>query len=279
MAIHYNAFISYRHHPEDIKVAEQIQRYLERYRVPKAIRKQGKQITRLFRDKEELPITSNLSDDIYEALQNSDFLIVICSKHTKESTWVQREIETFLKFHEYSKVLTVLVKGEPYEIIPEILLNKKVSDPLTGEVRNEPIEPLSCDWRVKKRKTRREEVLRLAAALLHCRYDDLRQRERQYRMHRMTVCFSSALAATIGIMGYYIYTSIEIQKNLEKSQINQSQYLAFSSMQSLEEGDRMLAMQLAMEALPSRSSDRPYVAQAEYALGKALGIYTSVKFH
>ena len=66
-----------------------------------------------------------------------------------------------------------------------------------------------------------------------------------------------------------------IQKNLEKAQINQSQYLAFSSMQSLEEGDRMLAMQLAMEALPSRSSDRPYVAQAEYALGKALGIYTS----
>lgn len=44
MAIHYNAFISYRHHPEDIKVAEQIQRYLERYRVPKAIRKQGKKL-------------------------------------------------------------------------------------------------------------------------------------------------------------------------------------------------------------------------------------------
>ena len=111
MGIHYNAFISYRHHPEDMKVAEQIQRQLERYRVPRVIRKQGKRIGRIFRDKEELPITSNLSDDIYEALRNSDYLIVICSTHTRESTLVQREIETFLRFHDYSQVLTVLVNG------------------------------------------------------------------------------------------------------------------------------------------------------------------------
>ena len=65
MAIHYNAFISYRHHPEDIKVATQIHRALERFHVPKAIREKAKLPMRLFRDKDELPITSNLSDDIF----------------------------------------------------------------------------------------------------------------------------------------------------------------------------------------------------------------------
>ena len=275
MGIHYNAFISYRHHPEDMKVAEQIQRQLEHYRVPRVIRKQGKRIGRIFRDKEELPITSNLSDDIYEALRNSDYLIVICSTHTRESTWVQREIETFLRFHDYSQVLTVLVNGEPYETIPKILLNRKITDSLTGEVREESVEPLSCDWRVSRRKVRHEEFLRLAAALLHCRYDELRQRERQYRMRRMVACFSAALALSVGMMGYYIYTSIQIQKNLEEAQINQSRYLASAAMQQLEEGDRLLAMELALEALPSCASERPFVAQAEYALGKALGIYTS----
>ena len=113
MDIHYNAFISYRHHPTDIKVATQIHRLLEHYKVPRSLRKNNQGITRLFRDKDELPITSNLTTDITNALENSDYLIVICSTHTKESVWVQREIETFLKTHDRSKVLTVLVDGEP----------------------------------------------------------------------------------------------------------------------------------------------------------------------
>ncbi len=127
MDIHYNAFISYRHHPADIKVAEQIHRGLEHYRVPKALKKARDTKLRLFRDKEELPITSNLSDDITRALENSDFLIVICSTHTKESLWVQREIETFLQTHDHSRVLTVLVDGEPYDTIPQILCSTEKS--------------------------------------------------------------------------------------------------------------------------------------------------------
>ena len=145
MDIHYNAFISYRHHPDDIRVASEIHRALEHYKVPKAIRKKSKGITRLFRDKDELPITSNLSSDITRALRNSDYLIVICSTHTCESAWVQREIETFLQTHDRSKVLTVLVDGDPYETIPEILLAEERVDPVTGQVKKVPIEPLSCD--------------------------------------------------------------------------------------------------------------------------------------
>ena len=97
MNIHYHAFISYRHHPDDIRVATEIHRGLERFKVPKAIKQRSKAPLRLFRDKDELPITSSLTDDITRALENSDFLIVICSEHTRESVWVQREIETFLR--------------------------------------------------------------------------------------------------------------------------------------------------------------------------------------
>ena len=41
MAVQYKAFISYRHHPEDIAVATQIHRLLERYHVPHELKKQG----------------------------------------------------------------------------------------------------------------------------------------------------------------------------------------------------------------------------------------------
>ncbi len=274
MDIHYNAFISYRHHPDDIKVAQQIHAGLEHYRIPRALKKRGSTSLRLFRDKEELPITSNLSDDIYKALRNSDFLIVICSPHTKQSAWVQREIETFLKFHDHTHVLTVLASGDPYQTIPEILLNREVTDPVTGQRRQEPIEPLSCDWRMPKKGARREELPRLAAALLGCAYDELRRRERQYRMHRLIAVFSVMLTATAGLACYFLYTSLAIQKNLEASLINQSQYLSSVCVQQLEEGDRLLAIQLALEALPQQDGERPYWARAEYALAKAVGVYS-----
>ncbi|MEE3467399.1 MAG: toll/interleukin-1 receptor domain-containing protein, partial [Eubacterium sp.] len=91
----YNAFISYKHAPEDNKVADAVHKGLEHFHIPGKIRKKTgvKKINRIFRDKAELPITNDLSDNIADALANSDYLIVLCSTNTKESAWVPREIE------------------------------------------------------------------------------------------------------------------------------------------------------------------------------------------
>lgn len=283
MDIRYNAFISYRHHPDDIRAAAEIHRALERFKVPRALKKKTKGITRLFRDKEELPITSDLNDDIGYALKNSDYLIVICSVHTKESVWVQREIETFLKSHHRSKVLTVLVSGEPYDVIPDILLHEDVKDPVTGEIRRIDVEPLSCDWRIPSRRQRmHEELPRLAAALLGCGYDELRQRQKQYRTRRLVTIFSVSLAASLCLAAYFLYTSItiyqanlQIQANLEESLRNQSRHLATAARQRLEEGDRLTAIALAAAALPSDENQRPFVPEAEYVLSSALGVYST----
>ena len=282
MSIHYNAFISYRHHPDDIRVASEIHRSLERFRAPKSIRLTHGKIERLFRDKEELPITSNLSDDIGTALRNSDFLIVICSVHTKESVWVQREIELFLTTHDRSRVLTVLASGEPYDVIPEILLYEYVEDPLTGEKIRRDVEPLSCDWRMKRKKAVREELPRLAAALLGCGYDELRQRQKQYRFRRNMAILSTALAASVCLSAYFLYTTVtihranlQIQANLEKAQINQSMHLATAAGERLANGDRLAAISLAQAALPGEDNPRPYVPEAEKVLADALGVYNT----
>lgn len=288
MAIHYNAFISYRHHPDDIRVASEIHRSLEHFKVPRSIKKKHGQIQRLFRDKEELPITSNLTDDIDEALKNSDWLIVICSVHTKESVWVQREIDLFLQTHPRNRVLTVLASGEPYDVIPEALLYKDVVDPVTGETVRNSVEPLSCDWRMKRKKAKQEELPRLAAAILGCGYDELRQRQKQYRARRNTAIISTALAASLSLAAYFLYTTITIQKaneeikaaniqikaNLDESLINQSRHLATAAQERLDDGDRLTAIALAMAALPGDDNQRPYVPEAENVLISALGIYS-----
>ena len=120
----YNAFISYRHAPLDSKIAEHIQKQLEHFHVPHNLKShiEHDKITRIFRDKDELPITSDLTETITNALEKSENLIVICSTNTKESMWVRREIHTFLKTHTKDKIFTVLCDGEPQDVIPEELL-------------------------------------------------------------------------------------------------------------------------------------------------------------
>ena len=74
----YIAFISYRHKPLDMEVAETLHKLLEHYRVPKELRRNGeKNLGIVFRDKEELPLSSDLTENIYEALDHSEFLIEI----------------------------------------------------------------------------------------------------------------------------------------------------------------------------------------------------------
>ena len=275
MNIHYDAFISYRHSPVDSKIAAEIQHRLEHFPVPRSIQKKTgkKKINRIFRDKEELPITSDLNDDITEALANSDYLIVICSPRTGESVWVEREIETFLKTHTRHQVLTILAEGEPVDTIPEILRYDESIDPATGEAKKFPVEPLSCDWRVPPHQARREELPRLVATLLGCAYDELRQRQRQYRLRRLTAGLSVALAASLCLSVYFVRTSMMIRQNYQQSLRNQSRYLAAAALEQLDDGDRITAIQLALEALPDETNDRPVVPQAEYALGTAVNAY------
>ena len=116
----YDAFISYRHAELDLYIAKRLHKRLETFKVPRAVAKKTgkKSIQRVFRDQEELPIGSDLGDNIEEALKESEYLVVICSPRTPESYWVQNEISTFIQIHGREKVLAVLIEGEPAQSFP-----------------------------------------------------------------------------------------------------------------------------------------------------------------
>ena len=273
MNYHYKAFISYKHDPVDSGVAAEIQTRLERFHIPYALQKEKsiKTLRPVFRDKEELSATENLNDTIKNALLETEYLIVICSTRSIKSIWVQKEIEFFLEHHEKRKVLTVLVDGEPSEVIPRVLLEEEVSTvDEDGNVRTQivPLEPLSCDYRMDRRRARKEEFPRLAAALIGCRYNDLRQRQRQYQMRLM----GAGLAALAMLMLYFVWSNIQISKNLKQSQISQSRNLANMSKASLDENDRIEAIGYALEALPVED-DKPVIYEAVNALSRAVGAY------
>lgn len=169
----YDAFISYRHSELDMYVAKKLHKGLETFKVPRSVKKIGGKTTikRVFRDQEELPIGSDLGDNIQGALAESEFLIVVCSPRLPQSVWCLKEITSFIEMHDREHILAVLIEGEPGESFPQELLVDK---------DGRPVEPLAADVRgANKRevdKKLKSEIVRLAAPLLHCTYDDLKQR-------------------------------------------------------------------------------------------------------
>lgn len=281
-SVDYDAFISYCHEEKSIQAAELIQKMIERYKIPKAVQKlSGKtKMRKVFRDREELSSSSDMEVHLKEALEHSEYLIVLLSPGVSESLWVKREIELFLQSHDRENILTVLVDGELQEVYPEILRKReKYAD---GQMQLLPVEGLAADIRGIDKKEQKQrlktEIYRLLAPMLSCGYDDLRQRQREYRFKR-TMHFMTAAVFAFGIIAAYMgWQAYQIQENYWDTLTRQSRYLAQVSADLLDSGDRIKAVQVAMEALPESGTDtsKPLVTEAEAALADALNVYQGV---
>ncbi len=139
----YKAFISYRHTSPDQEIASKLHTLIETYTVPKDIReKLGIQkMGRVFRDQEELPLSKDLGADIRAALENSEWLIVVCSPRYLESRWCNAELDYFIELGKRDHILPILVEGEPDESFPAQLRFEEVDG------RTVEIEPLAADVR------------------------------------------------------------------------------------------------------------------------------------
>ncbi|MBQ3504169.1 MAG: toll/interleukin-1 receptor domain-containing protein [Oscillospiraceae bacterium] len=278
----YIAFISYRHLPLDKEVATRLHRLIERYVIPKDLRKDGKkQLGLVFRDQDELPLSNNLTQDIYNALDHAQFLIVVCTPDTPKSMWVQREIQYFVEKHGHNRVLTVLAAGTAEESIPEAVTTIYAQDRTTVLNRVEPL----CAYLVDKSQRRvlqnlRGEFLRIVAALLNCPYDAIRQRHKRYRRRLWTVLGTAVMAVVLTILALLVGWNLDVsamnqqlQEQLTITQKSESETLGILSLQKWQQGDRMGAVATALQGLPSEEMDRAYSDKSVYALSQALYLY------
>ena len=138
----YCAFISYRHQSPDQEIAKALHTAIETYGIPAAVKKQTgrKRMGRVFRDQEELPLSSNLGADIERALDESEWMIAICSPRYLKSRWCIRELDYFIERKGRERVLTMLVEGEPVDSFPDAVRFEQNKDGRTVEA-----EPLAAD--------------------------------------------------------------------------------------------------------------------------------------
>ena len=270
----YKAFISYRHKPLDIEVAKKLHRRIERYRIPRDLRKGGSdRLGLVFRDQDELPIADNLTRNIEVALDHSEFLIVVCSKDTPESLWVQREIAYFLKHHSRDRLLAILISGDPDQSFPKQLVEIRDAD---GNLVEE-IEPLAAnivaDSDRERNRLFKTESLRVLASLIGCPYDALYGREQRYKMRRLAAASAAVFAVAAVFIGMLLNRNAKIREQLLSSLINESRALSALSNNAFKEGNYRRSLEYALEALPGRNPERPYVAEAEAALSDKLYLY------
>ncbi|MEE8077871.1 MAG: toll/interleukin-1 receptor domain-containing protein, partial [Pseudomonadales bacterium] len=177
----YSAFLSYSH--TDLKWGKWLHSALERYRLPRGLateRNLPRRLAPVFRDTEELAVSSDLSEAIVQALTDSEFLIVICSPSAAQSSWVNREIELFVEQGKADRIICLLVDGSVDESIPATIRNRA--------------EPLAADVR-PGHDNKRKVLLRIAAGLHGLAYSDLHERHARRTQLRLTAIAAASLVA------------------------------------------------------------------------------------
>jgi len=201
----YKAFISYSHADEEW--AKWLHRALETYRVPKRLVGRESEcgpvparLSPVFRDRDELASATSLGDTLTRALQQSAFLVVICSRTAARSRWVNEEVLTFKRMGRERRILALLVDGDPgassnpetaaLECFPPALIHTLGPD---GELTGERCEPIAADLRPGK-DSRKDALLKIVAGILGVGLDELKQRDAHRRQVRMMWLVGASVA-------------------------------------------------------------------------------------
>ncbi len=129
MSFRYWAFISYS--SKDAALSKRLHYRLETYAIPRdLVGRPGrdgavpKKLFPCFRDRDELPLSSDLGGSIEDALRASRYLIVICTPASAQSRWVNEEVRFFKSLGRSDRILAIIAGGEP-----------NASDQATGKER------------------------------------------------------------------------------------------------------------------------------------------------
>jgi len=197
--LRYRAYISYSH--QDERWAAWLHRALESYRVPRKLvgqtTKAGpvpSRIRPVFRDRDDLSSSTDLSSTVKQTLADSENLVVLCSPAAAASHWVGEEIRQFACLGRADRIFCIIVAGSPAAdgsvaaCFSSALADIGLAEPLAADVRK---------WADGKRVAK----LKLIAGLLGIQLDELRQRDVQRRRKRQVISGLAVITVlTLAIM-------------------------------------------------------------------------------
>jgi tetratricopeptide (TPR) repeat protein len=229
----YVAYISYHH--GDRVAARWLHRAIETYRIPRRLLgaiapDQRTRLRPVFLDREELSSSSNLTESLRKPLEQSDFLIVVCSPDAATSRWVNEEIKVFKELGKADKILCLIIAGEPLavrhgfapelECFPPALLGTAVE----GQIDVAPTaEPLAADLRADSRQAAK---LKIVAALLGVGFAELRNRDHARQVKRLAVV---GVASAIGCV---IFATLAVAALVARAEAVRQRQIAIQKSQT-----------------------------------------------
>ena len=194
----YYAFISYRH--TDAWAAKWLQKLLETYTLPSVARKiveNAPKKMRVFRDTTELTC-GVLSEELHRNLEESKYLIVICSPKSAQSEYVGDEIAYFRSIGREKYIIPFIISGVPH---------KKENDCFHPQLTMGGLELLGIN--VQSENSRflpvrfHKAFIRLVARLFELDYGTLWNR-RKHLLYKLAAFFVSVIAIIIGLIIYSV---------------------------------------------------------------------------
>ena len=123
----YFAFISYSH--TDKEIAKKLQKKLEHYHLPSELQKNSPNLPEnlkpIFMDESNLVAKGSLKIALQTNLEQSNYLIVICSPSSAKSEEVNDEVDYFIKLGRKEHIIPLIIDGKPHsnnECFPPALL-------------------------------------------------------------------------------------------------------------------------------------------------------------
>lgn len=167
----------------------------------------------MFRDRDELASGSDLAAAVRQGLEDSAFLIVICSPNGARSRWVNEEIRAFIAMGRRDRIRLIIVGGEPMSDNPELAaMPPAILEGAEGE-------PLAADAR-SGQDGKQGAKLKLLAGLMGVPYDELRQREAARRQRRL------AIIAGASSLGFAVTTGLAIAAVIARQQAEEARSIA-----------------------------------------------------
>lgn len=223
-AYKYFAFISFQ--SADAREAVRLQHAIESYRLPAVLCKQNnvpRKIKPLYCYLNDMHAGEELMLELKSRMEQSRYLIVVCSPRSAQSVYVNSGIDYFISLGRRDSIIPVIVDGVPYSNDPQ---TECFSEALK---RHFPMHPdplqdhsiLGINIReagVSRRQAYDRAMLMVVARMLQLDFDGLLLREKQRRTKRAILASLLALLVTMALgFTWYLSQTVDVKIQVQEA--------------------------------------------------------------
>ena len=208
----YYAFVSYR--SSDEKWAKWLQEKIEGYRLPTTIQHENNDLPKsrlrpCFRYHTDIQ-PNELKTELRNKLEQSKYLLVICSPRSAQSPWVGAEIDTFVELGRRNRIIPIIVEGTPYSgdpatecYNPSLLKHFPHSDDINEdrEILGVNIHEEGSGSAYMKRE---RAVMQVVSRMLNVSFDRIWQRQKRRIIRRAVYATIGTLLVLASLIGVWV---------------------------------------------------------------------------